>query len=244
MEEAALKAIDLPDTKLNSVFTDLQTAFKAARELFYKEQMRQGEERGLFTFKRLIETRIVDPVAKLTNQFSLREYTKEYNSVFGIDPFAYEPWLDDVLDLFVADNVRLIKSVPTDYFDEVESVTINAVKKGLGQGDVAKQIRNLTRTTKTRAALIARDQVGKLTSSLYEQRGLANGATKYRWHTNIDGRERSEHKDLHNTVHEWSNPPVTVKSGKRAGERNNPGEDIQCRCWAENIYKGVNDEES
>jgi len=56
-----------------------------------------------------------------------------------------------------------------------------------------------------------------------------------------DQRVRSDHDHLDTNTYLWSSPPVTVTSGKRAGETNHPGGDIICRCYAENVWEDVLD---
>jgi uncharacterized protein with gpF-like domain len=49
----------------------------------------------------------------------------------------------------------------------------------------------------------------------------------------------SDHKRLEGTIHKWSQPPVTVFRGKRAGETNHPGEDINCRCLSQPVFDEI-----
>ncbi|MCP4395666.1 MAG: hypothetical protein GY804_15570, partial [Alphaproteobacteria bacterium] len=50
--------------------------------------------------------------------------------------------------------------------------------------------------------------------------------TKYIWHTQKDSKTRSSHADRDGKVFEWAHPP----------EGGHPGEDYNCRCWAEPIF--------
>jgi SPP1 gp7 family putative phage head morphogenesis protein len=83
-----------------------------------------------------------------------------------------------------------------------------------------------------RAKLIARDQSNKLYGDLTELRAKFNGWEFYEWDDSDDSRVRDDHKRLDGKIYKFSEPPVTVTTGKRAGERNNAGQDIQCRCLA------------
>ncbi|MCP4393487.1 MAG: hypothetical protein GY804_04365, partial [Alphaproteobacteria bacterium] len=53
--------------------------------------------------------------------------------------------------------------------------------------------------------------------------------TKYIWHTQKDSKTRSSHADRDGKVFEWAHPP----------EGGHPGQDHNCRCWAEPIFDGV-----
>jgi uncharacterized protein with gpF-like domain len=40
-------------------------------------------------------------------------------------------------------------------------------------------------------------------------------------------------------VIDWQYPPITVLKGKRAGERNHPGKDINCKCWSQPVIEDL-----
>lgn len=80
-------------------------------------------------------------------------------------------------------------------------------------------------TISGRAKVIARDQIASINALLTRERQQAVGIESYRWRTNIDGREREEHRERDGEIFRWDSPP----------EDGHPGEPIQCRCWAEPI---------
>ena len=169
-----------------------------------------------------------DRVNKTNNQ----NHSLLMKSVVGVDPVQYEPWLKDEINLFVQNNVSLIKTIPTEAFSDIEQMLFRDARRGLSPQELKKQIKEIFDTTKSRAALIARDQVNKFNGSLTELRQKNAGITEYSWLTSRDGRVREDHARLDGTVQQWDKPPVTVTTGKRAGERNHPSGDIQCRCQA------------
>ncbi|MCP4393335.1 MAG: hypothetical protein GY804_03565, partial [Alphaproteobacteria bacterium] len=57
--------------------------------------------------------------------------------------------------------------------------------------------------------------------------------TKYIWHTQKDSKTRSSHADRDGKVFEWAHPP----------EGGHPGEDYNCRCWAEPVMEEVDKHE-
>jgi SPP1 gp7 family putative phage head morphogenesis protein len=85
-----------------------------------------------------------------------------------------------------------------------------------------------TDVSDSRAKLIARDQVAKLTGELTKERQLDMGVTGYIWRTVGDERVRDSHSEVDGKFFTWDNPPFET-------DGNHPGEDYQCRCWAEPV---------
>jgi SPP1 gp7 family putative phage head morphogenesis protein len=176
--------------------------------------------------------KIAKAVGAHTNTNNKVYFSREYKKILGIDPLQREPWLRQKLDLFVTDNINLIVDVEEEYLSRVQKDVILGFRRGETSSTIAKKIQEETGFSENRARLIARDQVGKLNTELAAQRAQANGVTHYTWHTNIDGRERPMHEVLDGKSFSYDKPPITNPKG----EHNHPGQDIQCRCWAENDY--------
>jgi SPP1 gp7 family putative phage head morphogenesis protein len=83
-----------------------------------------------------------------------------------------------------------------------------------------------TDVTDSRARLIARDQTAKLNGELTQIRQQDLGVESYVWRTVGDERVRDTHEENDGQTFAWSDPPA---------ETGHPGEDYQCRCWAEPI---------
>ncbi len=111
--------------------------------------------------------------------------------------------------------------------------------EGIGNPQLIQSIHDLTQVSKTRATLIATDQIQKLNSNLEQIRQQNNGISRYIWRTRRNARVREDHSRLEGCVFKWDQPPVTVRSGKRSGERNHAGEDINCKCWAEPVVDDI-----
>lgn len=130
---------------------------------------------------------------------------------------------------FVTENVALIQSLPEKVFAQVERKVIRAVSEGARVETLRKDLEGTYDIARAKAALIARDQTGKLYGQLNETRQRAVGLTTYIWRTVADERVRHVHQELEGTVQSWDDPPVTNEEG----DTNHPGEDYQCRCTAE-----------
>lgn len=164
----------------------------------------------------------------------------QLKTVLGVDPISAEPWLETEVNAFVKENSSLITTLTNEQTDKIEQLVFREGRRRSSVSDIKSKIQEQFKTTEARAALIARDQVSKFNGKLTEIRQKNAGITKYTWQTSQDGRVRtlsnsggySDHGRLNGQEFSWDDPPITVFKGKRAGERNHPGEDIQCRCVA------------
>ena len=169
----------------------------------------------------------------------------EFKRLLGVDVFKHEPWLRPMAGDWVAQNVGLVRSVAENSLGELEQVIYRMVRGGESIKDIREEIRERFNVSVSRAKLIARDQVNKFNGQLTEERQTRLGIKQYIWRTSEDQRVRGvtkpgtqgpNHVRLNGKVFNWANPPVTNRS---KGERNHPGGDIQCRCWAEPIMDDV-----
>ena len=136
---------------------------------------------------------------------------------------------DRLVKGFVEENVALIQSIPEKVFTQVERKVLRAVRTGTRVETLRDELKSTYDITRSKAALIARDQVGKLYGQLNEARQSAVGIKTYIWRTVADERVRESHQELDGSVQEWATAPVTNDDG----DENHPGEDYQCRCTAE-----------
>lgn len=127
---------------------------------------------------------------------------------------------------WVATNVDLIKSIDSQYFDDIALIIEEAQAGGWDAGRAGAEISKLTNTPLNRAKLIARDQIATVNSQVTKERQTEVGIGRYRWSTSQDERVRPEHAALEGRIFEWSNPPAI----------GNPGEPINCRCVAIPVF--------
>lgn len=167
--------------------------------------------------------------ADRTVSFERDEFRKQVNSALGVDVFLAEPNLVPSLEAFAAENVALIKSVPNTLFDRLEKLTTGAIREGKRWEDLAKELQDQLGVSQSHARLIARDQVGKLTSGLDRIRQKELGVEAYFWRTVNDNRVREEHQRREGKRFLWSDPP----SG------GHPGSEILCRCYAEADFSNI-----
>lgn len=191
--------------------------------------------RGLFTYIRLMvkgaDGKLRDTVTKHTakvNGLNRGWVNGQIETLIGINPVQSEPWLQEQLGLSVAESMQLIQSARGKAVDDIEALVMRSVTAGDSTKSLVEQMTRIEGVTASRTKLIARDQTGKLLGNLTRLRMQELGFTRYEWSTSGDERVRPMHKRLDGKVFDWSNPPITNEKG----ERNNPGQDIQCRCTA------------
>jgi len=194
----------------------IKNAFRAIRAR-YSKQVDDGRVRN-----------VAKGQAARINKQQSQYHQRVMNVITGVNPIQLEPWLDNEVQTFMAENVSLIKSIPDEGLTDIEQMLYRDGSRKLSPQQMRKKIEEEFDVTEGRARVISRDQVSKFNGRLTEQRQVNLGITKYTWITSKDGRVRSSHERLDGKVFSWDEPPVTVSTGKRAGERNHPGGDIQC----------------
>lgn len=174
------------------------------------------------------------------NSFNNQQFKKVVKSAFGVDLIASEPWLEPVMEISVAANVSLIRSIGTQLSDQVEQMVLSAYNGGTRVEDLADHIFGRFDVAESRANLIARDQTSKLNGKLTQFRQTNIGVEKYIWRTSLDERVRETHADHEGETYAWDAGPE---------DTGNPGDDIQCRCYGEmvvpdNLAPGLDDAQS
>lgn len=175
-------------------------------------------------------------------RFTQRAVDRQVREMLGVSPVARAalaertplpaqvPVQDTVLT-WAAENVRLIKSIDSRYFDEVRDAVIATVGEGKSTRALAKLLNERFGVAKSRARLIAEDQIGKLNAQITQRRQLSLGIEEYEWSNVADQRVRKLHMNrsgrnpdgLGGTIRRWDQPHPT---------EGHPGEPVRCRCGA------------
>jgi len=167
------------------------------------------------------------------NEHNKAQWKKLIRSQYGVDPTKEDPGrYDSLLRNWSRNNSLLIKDIPFKTSYQIAEQTREALIKGTNQADLTQQVYDImserTEVTDSRAKLIARDQVAKLNGSLTRDRQESIGVSGYIWRTVGDERVRDSHDEVDGQFFSWDNPPNET-------DGNHPGEDYQCRCWAEPV---------
>lgn len=140
----------------------------------------------------------------------------------GVNPIKPGTALDQARTRWIETNAALIKSQPAEVSTRIGDIVREMVPAGARWETIARKLEDEHGIAQRRAALIARDQVGKYNADCNRTQQQAAGFTHYEWMGVMDNRERPTHVALQHTIWSWDKPPPI----------GNPGEPIQCRCTA------------
>lgn len=134
---------------------------------------------------------------------------------------------DGLIDDVVKKNVNLINDAYKSHFDEMAGIIKNGLQSGKGIDAIADELRYRTGVNISKAKFWARDQASKFFGETTRLRQQGAGIKGYIWRCVGGRRTRDSHLALEGTYHDWNNPPIIN------GRACHPGDDYNCRCWAE-----------
>jgi SPP1 gp7 family putative phage head morphogenesis protein len=158
-----------------------------------------------------------------------RAFTLQIQQLFGIvitlpeEPYLeheqkrFELQLLKILERFLNSVERRIYGKNTaldDILDYNEKAAFNPKNPALPQVEARVALENLRMHE-------------RMHQSLEGTRQQAIGINSYIWHSQDDARVRPDHAANDGQIFNWDTPPPT----------GNPGEDYNCRCWAEPVIK-------
>ena len=182
------------------------------------------------------------------SNFNIKQWFKVSNSVLGIPLLQNEPYLESTINSFVKENISLIKNLKDTTVQQIDTTINRGIKQGLRHETIKKKLlkgtdleKGVFKKVSSRAALIARDQVSKLNGQLTQLRQTGVGISLYTWVDVNDERVRKKHANMDGRLCKWSDASVFSLDGGTTwlsrssigGVELHPGQDYQCRCYAE-----------
>lgn len=155
---------------------------------------------------------------------SLKSILKEEG--FTVD-FRLTRQMNDILQAVISENVGLIKTVPSEYFGQIQTIVMQGVKNGRDLDYIKSELYRRYKITERRAQIIARDQTNKATQAISRARALETGITTARW-VHIPGAKTSR-----KTHADFDGKTFDIRKGmydREAGRYVMPGELINCNC--------------
>jgi SPP1 gp7 family putative phage head morphogenesis protein len=169
-----------------------------------------------------LQTRIRE-FGRRTSDYQRSQLQKQIRSSLSVEVPLRDATIGKRLTDWTTENVALIKSLPAETFDRIERIVLAGINDGRRWEEIADDLEERFDVARNRAALIARDQVGKFYGAVNRARQTELGVTHYFWRTSLDERVRPEHVAREGRRIAWGEPP----------EDGHPGQPINCRCTAD-----------
>lgn len=138
------------------------------------------------------------------------------------------------LDRFLAENARLITSVPHNVAAMLTRHIQTQQTAGLRSEAILKQIApKLKKLKYYEIARIARTEVAKADTAITRVRAERLNLNWYQWATSEDGRVRLSHRKMDKVLINWNDPPPPEKLvGEKSEGYYHAGNIYNCRCVA------------
>jgi SPP1 gp7 family putative phage head morphogenesis protein len=209
-------------------FRDADFRVELAAAFAEIERILSGQSRSLETYATGIATKAISQ----WNRAHRKQWVKEINRIAGVDigDVLNDQTIKAALLDKVDENVKLIKTLPKDYYADVKKKVLQGVNRGDDFFSIREDLEKIESfNSRYRPELIARDQMSKLTGELNKLRQEDLGITHYTWRTSKDSRVRDSHRKNDGKEFSWASAPAGT---------GHPGEDILCRCIAEPVFDG------
>ena len=126
-------------------------------------------------------------------------------------------------------QVNLIKSLPRQAALQVHELALGAMTDGQRAAGLVDSIIALGSKTRSRAMLIARTEVGRVSGEMTKARAMTAGSDGYIWRSAEDRDVRPSHKKMNGRFVKWNEPPTLDNLTGHAGCLPN------CRCYIEPV---------
>ena len=183
-----------------------------------------------------------------TNEWSKRQWRNTIRQTLGVDIrddyFSGEIY-DQLVHEWAAENVQKITSISDQALDQMQEVITKDFMQGKAPTSIASDIQGRYSVSRSKATMLARDQVGTLNAEITKTQQTTCGVRKYQWSSSGDERVRACHAELDGRIISWDDPPemwYETKSGiVYTGRHCHPGEDYECRCVALPVFDDEDD---
>lgn len=145
----------------------------------------------------------------------------------------------DVMKAAIHENVGLIKSIPEQYFLQIEQEVMRSVAAGRDLAPLTAFLEKQYGITRRRAAFIARDQSNKSTGMMNRVRQVELGIVEAIWQHSHGGKKKrpthvaaSARRQRYRVAEGWFDPAV--------GRKIFPGELPNCKCVSRSVIEGLN----
>lgn len=163
-----------------------------------------------------------------SSAYMLASSLKELSGGLTLNTDIFTGELKEILAATIAENVSLIKSIPQQYFTQVQGSVMRSITTGKGLADLIPELQKQHGITRRRARIIANDQTHKAFNNINKARLTKLGVKKFEWlHSAGAHKPRPDHVAMNGKTYSFDNLPVI---DRKTGERGIPGQLINCRC--------------
>ena len=173
-------------------------------------------------------TRLTTPQPDLSANRQAGQAVELLMQVVNIHQGVSEEFIDAAVDK----NVGLIKQLLGASLDSIAAAAKESFVAGEGHAALTKRLMTQAGAVEKKAKFWARDQASKFFGAVTKERQTKAGLPGYVWRTMEDERVRDRHRKVDGKYFAWNDPPAVGSKG----ERLHPGEDYNCRCWAEPAF--------
>lgn len=191
--------------------------------------------------------------ANKASQVATETSLRKLSSGLSINTDFMSDGMREFLKATIANNVSLIKSIPSEFFRDVQQAVLSSITDGKGTGDLTDFFRSSEHDPKynnqweRRANNIALDQTRKTYNGLNRERLKKVGVNKFQWiHSGGGFDARPHHIDpapggLNGGIFSYDKLPIIDLN---TGERGIPGQAINCKCTMRPVIELDNDANS
>lgn len=192
----------------------------------------QGKYSNILAFSSRVATGVVNKLLNLGND----KFNKSLESAYGADVgrIINQNKLNDLVALQRQKNMVLIKSIPSEFFKQIELIIQNGVSGNKTYKDIAKEIKDIEGISSVygkldnRVKAIARQEVSVINSNLNNARAESAGITQAKWQASMDERTRESHAERDGKIFDLKEGCYSSLDGKYL----QCGQDFNCRCQA------------
>ena len=176
----------------------------------------------------IIASRMVNDADKASKS-ALAQSLKSMSGGLTIKTNIQSADLRETVKGSIAQNVSLIKSIPTEYLKNVSGVVYRSVTSGQGMFELMPQIQKFGDMTERRAKNVALDQTRKAYNSINADRMRKVGIKKFKWvHSGGGLHPREDHIAMSGNIYSFTDLPII---DPKTGERGLPGQAPNCKCF-------------
>lgn len=199
----------------------------------------QGKYSNTFAFASRVANSVVSRLLNMGND----KFRKTLESAYGVDVgrMINQNKLNDLVALQRRKQEVLIKSIPAQFFNQIEMIIQNGVSGNKTYKDIAKEIKGISGISSvygkldSRIKTIARNEISTINANLNNARAESAGITRATWQTSGDERVRGINPKDSQDHESLDGEEFDIKVGlrdPRSGEMVTPGSEINCRCQA------------